>query len=141
MTSTADPYAPLRDSGQRYWSRFTPVSSLPARVAIVTSNGRIGEREVQDMSLGGLGLALKWRDHRRIDVGEIVHIELAMVGGVPLHLQARAMHMQRRRDGLFATWSLGLMFETNLAWQHAKPTMARYLLKLAKQDAMAAAAK
>ena len=93
------------------------------------------------MFVGGLGVTLKWLDHRRVDVGEVLHCELSLAGGVPVALQARAMHMQRRRDGLIAKWSAGLMFETNLAWQHAKPTMARYLLKLMKHDCGAMAAK
>jgi hypothetical protein len=141
MSDSNDPLAPLRDSGQRYWRRFVPPPDLPARVAIVANGGRIGEREVIDMSMGGLGLRLRWRDHTRIEIGVTMHIELSLLGGVPLQVQAKCMHMQRTKDGLFHHWVAGLMFDTNLAYTKAKPTMARYLLKIDKAERKAAAAK
>jgi hypothetical protein len=141
MTMPKDPLSPLRDAGQRYWRRFSPPSDLPARVAIVTATGRIGERRVYDFSLGGVGLALKWRDPRSLEIGVPLHIELSLMGGVPVHLQARCMHLQKKKDGLFSSWVAGLQFENNAAFARAKPIMARYLLRVARRaDAEAAAA-
>lgn len=142
MTANRDPLAPLRDSGQRYWRRFSPPSDLPATVAIITKSGRIGERKVFDFSLGGVGLALKWRDPRALEIGVPLHIELSLMGSEPIPLQARCMHLQKKKNGLFSSWIAGLQFETNVAFSRAKPLMARYLLRVARRnDAEAAAAK
>lgn len=141
MNSTPDPLAPLRDSGQRYWRRFAPPADLPAQVAIITNAGRIGQRTVYDFSLGGLGLALKWRDPRSIEIGVPLHIELSLMGGVATPLQARCMHLQKKKDGLFSSWVAGMMFENNAAYARAKPLMAKYLLQVARRNDAAAAAK
>lgn len=141
MTTPADPLAPLRDAGQRYWRRFSPPSDLPAQVAIVTSTGRIGDRRVYDFSLGGVGLALKWRDPKSLEIGIPLHIELSLMGAAPLHLQARCMHLQKKKDGLFSSWVAGMMFENNAAFARAKPLMARYLLRVARRTDAAEAAK
>lgn len=141
MTSPTDPLAPLRDAGQRYWRRFSPPSDLPAQVAIITNAGRIGERRVYDFSLGGVGLALKWRDPRSLEIGVPLHIELSLMGGVAIPLQARCMHLQKKKDGLFSSWVAGMMFENNAAYARAKPLMAKYLLRVARRIDAAAAAK
>ena len=134
MHPANDPLAPLRDSGQRYWRRFTPTADLPARVTLVAAGGRLTGREVFDLSLGGLGLRLKWRDPSRIAVGTSMHVELELMGGVPLRFRAKCMHMQKKKERLIAHWDAGLMFENNLAYAQAKSRIATYLLKLERRE-------
>lgn len=140
MTRPTDPLAPLRDSGQRAWRRFSPPTDLPATCTVVTATGRLKARVVVDLSMGGVGMRLKWRDKARLKMGEAMHIELQLDGRQPVRLRAKCVHMQRREGTFRDTWTAGLEFESDVGYQRAKPRIASYLLAVVEREQVARAA-
>ena len=134
---TDDPLAQLRDRGQRTWRRFVPVEPLYAEVSSPARH--VGQRVVLDMSLGGLKLAVRARDVRRLGIGEKVKLRLDLGGPEPIVVLGRVMHIQQVGSGWFGKWSVGLMVPLGYALDQARPALTQYLCDLASRADLEAA--
>jgi len=133
-----DAFAVLRGEGVRSWRRLVPTSEHPARATLKGARFHLKKRQVVDISLGGVSLALRRRDQRRLQISDTVHIELDL-NGMPLILQGKLVHIQIREGWLRNDVSIGLVFDNNLSFNHARPRLARYLIQLAQAERVTAA--
>lgn len=130
IASSTEALAPLYDTGQRRFRRVAPTPAAPAKASVNGETGwALSERDLGDLSLGGMSMRLRFWEGRKVKVGETVSILIDLAGHRHA-LKARAVHLSRLREGWTSDWRLGIEFNEDRAYQLLWPRLCSYLLAL-----------
>lgn len=126
-----DALAVLYDTGQRRYRRLQPTPERPGSAELTGGSGwRISERPLEDISLGGMSLRLRFWEGGRVTVGDLVSIIIDL-GGRRHALKGKAVHLSRVRQGWTADWRVGIELCEDRSLQSFWPVLVAYLLSIA----------
>jgi hypothetical protein len=127
----------LLDDGERLYRRFTPTAEMPATVELwLGRGGKLRSRGVIDISLGGLGFPLRFREHRIIDVGSTILIKLKLAN-TELSLNGVLAHLYCSTGRLFSSWQVGISLASDDQFVRSRPKLIRYLLATSEHKPLA----
>ena len=121
----------LADPGRRReFVRLSPVPDIPVTLAAHGEGGwELHEREVLDLSLGGVALVLGPFEARRVRVGELARLYLTL-GDHAVNVHGRVVRLHRLPGVLVPRYVLGIEFVGDASLQRALPYLVDTLVRL-----------